>query len=118
MKEAQLDILFLKKITHLLGKQLKTMKPLSTTRWSCRSNAVQAIRINYVALVDTLEEILNLTKLPDVKAKGSGLLFQLKTFELILCLEIMHPILLQYPLFLYGGLKPLYPPTANGRVRL
>jgi hypothetical protein len=54
---------------------------------------VAAIRNNYSAIISALEEILKTTRLAKVKAKGRGLLHQLKTFEFLFCLEMMHPIL-------------------------
>lgn len=69
------------------------MKSLSTTRWACRSEAVSALKHNYSAILLALEEIMNVTKEPDVRAKGCGLLFQLKTFQFILGLEMLDPIL-------------------------
>jgi hypothetical protein len=37
--------------------KLKTLKTLSTTRWACHSEAIEAIKHNYIAILKTLEEI-------------------------------------------------------------
>lgn len=83
----------LERISADINASLKTMKSLSTTRWACRSEAVSALKHNYSAILLALEEIVDITKQPDVRAKGRGLLFQLKAFQFILGLEMMDPIL-------------------------
>ncbi|KAF0708302.1 zinc finger MYM-type protein 1-like, partial [Aphis craccivora] len=83
----------LERISADINASLKSMKSLSTTRWACRSEAVSALKHNYLAILLALEEIVDRTKQPDVRAKGRGLLFQLKTFQFILGLEMMDPIL-------------------------
>lgn len=50
------------------------------------------LKHNYLAILLALDEIVNITKQPDVRAKGIGLLFQLKTFNFILELEMLDPI--------------------------
>lgn len=83
----------LENISEQINISLKTMKSLSTTRWACRSEAVNAIKHNYYALIQALEHIIDTTKQTDVRAKGRGLLFQLRHFNFILGLNIMDPIL-------------------------
>ncbi|XP_026819629.1 zinc finger MYM-type protein 1-like [Rhopalosiphum maidis] len=56
------------------GSNLQTLKSCSTTRWACRSEAVNAIKHNYRALLKALDEITKKSLLPDVKMKGLGLL--------------------------------------------
>lgn len=80
-------------IVNSTNAKLKTLKSLSTTRWACRSEAVNAIKINYSSLLVAIEEIIDSTKQSDIRAKGLGIIFQLKTFEFIFALEIFHPIL-------------------------
>lgn len=46
-----------------------------------------------MALIPALEEIINLSKLPEVCAKGRGLLFQIWSFNFIFGLEMMDPVL-------------------------
>jgi hypothetical protein len=45
------------------------LNTLSTTRWACRSEEIEAIKHNYVAILKALEEISDSTNLPDVRAK-------------------------------------------------
>lgn len=75
------------------GSILKTLKSCSTTRWACRAEAVNSIKSNYYVLVQTLEEIIDECSLPEMRAKGQGLLYQIKSFNFIFCLNMMHPIL-------------------------
>ncbi|XP_050065981.1 uncharacterized protein LOC126555058 [Aphis gossypii] len=83
----------LENISKQINVTLRTMKSLSTTRWACRSEAVSAIKHNYLALIKALENITYSTKQTDVNAKGRGLLYQLKNFNFILGLYMMDPIL-------------------------
>lgn len=83
----------LEKISSETNISLKTLKSLSNTRWACRAEAVTAIKHNYLALIPALEEIINLSKLPEVCAKGRGLLFQIRSFNFIFGLEMMDPVL-------------------------
>lgn len=66
---------------------------MSQTRWACRTEAVNAVKNNYKALLSTLEEINSKSLIPEARAKGLGLLHQLRTFEFIYCLNLMQPIL-------------------------
>ncbi|KAE9522417.1 hypothetical protein AGLY_017176 [Aphis glycines] len=75
------------------GSNLQTLKSCSTTRWACRSEAVNAIKHNYRALLKALDEITKNSLLPDVKMKGLGLKSQIKSFNFIFCMNMMQPIL-------------------------
>ncbi|XP_060845526.1 zinc finger MYM-type protein 1-like [Rhopalosiphum padi] len=75
------------------GSNLQTFKSCSTTRWACRSEAVNAIKHNYRALLKALDEITKKSLLPDVKMKGLGLKSQIKSFNFIFCMNMMQPIL-------------------------
>lgn len=81
------------RISSALGTALRTLKSLSTTRWACRAEAVKAVRNNYSALVDTVEEIMDTTQHPETRAKAKGLRAQLASFEFLFCMEIAHPVL-------------------------
>lgn len=72
---------------------MKTLKSLSTTRWACLAEAVAVIKINYSAILRALTEIIETTKQSDVKVKEIGLLHQVKSFNFIFGLTMMHPIL-------------------------
>jgi hypothetical protein len=87
------DTQLLKKISNEIGSTLRTLKSLSTTRWACRAEAVAVIKINYSAILRALNEIIETTKQSDVKVKGIGLLHQVKSFNFIFGLTMMHPIL-------------------------
>ncbi|KAL4113589.1 hypothetical protein QTP88_017193 [Uroleucon formosanum] len=75
------------------GSNLQTLKSCSTTRWACRSKAVNAIKHNYRALLKALDEITKKSLLPDVKMKGLGLKSQIKSLNFIFCMNMMQPIL-------------------------
>lgn len=81
-----------KQIVNSTNAKLKTLESLSTTRWACRSKAISAVKINYSLLLVAIEEIIGSTKQPDIRAKGLSIIFQLKTFEFLFALEIIHPI--------------------------
>ncbi|KAH7980355.1 hypothetical protein HPB49_015241 [Dermacentor silvarum] len=72
---------------------LTTLKSLSTTRWACRAEAIKAVRDNYCALVDSVEEIMKNTQHSETRAKAKALLAQLESFEFQFCMEIAHPVL-------------------------
>ncbi|KAF0743639.1 zinc finger MYM-type protein 1-like [Aphis craccivora] len=63
------------KISNEIGSTLRTLKYLSTTRWTY------------------FTEIIETTKQIDVKVNGIGLLHQVKSFNFIFGLTMMHPIL-------------------------
>jgi hypothetical protein len=71
----------------------KGLKSLSNTRWACRSEAVNAIRDNYDVLLKAIKEISDSSKHADVRVKGMSIFNQLKTFEFIFAMEMLHPIL-------------------------
>lgn len=75
------------------GSKLHTLKSSSQTRWACRSEAVKAIKSNYNVLLEALEEITEKCLISEMRAKGKGILHQMKTFEFIFCLTMMQPIL-------------------------
>ncbi|KAL4091411.1 hypothetical protein QTP88_026107 [Uroleucon formosanum] len=75
------------------GAKVRTLKSMSQTRWACRADAVNAVKNNYKALLCTLKEINSKCLIPEARAKCRGLLYQLKTFEFVYCLNLMQPIL-------------------------
>lgn len=81
------------KFAKVNGAKVHTLKSMSQTRWACRAEAVNAVKYNYKALLSTLEEINSKCLIPEARAKGLGLLHQLRTFEFIYCLNLMQPIL-------------------------
>ncbi|XP_060863377.1 zinc finger MYM-type protein 1-like [Metopolophium dirhodum] len=81
------------KFAKLDGAKVQTLKSMSQTRWACRADAVNAVKNNYKALLCTLKEISSKCLIPEARAKCRGLLYQLKTFEFIYCLNLMQPIL-------------------------
>ncbi|XP_025202572.1 uncharacterized protein LOC112599734 [Melanaphis sacchari] len=62
-------------------------------RWACRAEAVSAIRENFSAIIKTIIEVNNITNLPEVKVKGKGIIMHCQSFNFIISLELMHPIL-------------------------
>lgn len=74
-------------IVNSINGKLKTLKSLSTPRWAYRSEAISAVKINYSLLLVAIKQIIDSTKQSDIRAKGLGIIFQLKAFELF------HPIL-------------------------
>jgi len=83
----------LEKIANLTNTKLKTLKSISTTRWACRSEAISAIKENFTSILAAIEEIVDNTKQSDVRAKGKGILHQMKTFEFIFAMLMLDPIL-------------------------
>jgi len=81
------------KISKENGGSVQTLKSCSTTRWACRAEAVSAIKNNYLVLLRILKEIISNCSVPEMRAKGQGLLYQLKSFNFIFCLNMIHPIL-------------------------
>lgn len=75
------------------GSKLITLKSSSQTRWACRSEAVKAIKSNYNILLEALEEITEKCLILEMRAKGKGILHQMKAFEFIFCLTMMQTIL-------------------------
>jgi len=73
--------------------KLKTLKSLSDTRWACRSEAVSVIHAQFEAITKAIEECTESGSDAKARAKGKGLLLQVKSYNFIACLQIMHPIL-------------------------
>ncbi|KAE9543666.1 hypothetical protein AGLY_002062, partial [Aphis glycines] len=84
----------LERISKEINLKLKSLKTLSTTKWACRSEAIEAVKNNYSASLLCLEEISNKTNLSEVRAKAKGLIFQMKTFNLIFSMHILSPVLI------------------------
>lgn len=93
MKATVLDMQYWKKIANLTNTKLKTLKSISTTSWACRSEAISAIKENYTSILAAIEEIVDNTKESNVRAKGKGILHQMKTFEFIFAILMLDPIL-------------------------
>ena len=75
--------------------RIKSVKKLSDTRWSCRSDAILAVFQNYVAIVKALEEIEEGSHDGRVASEANGLINQLTKFEFILCLIVMKDLLVK-----------------------
>lgn len=84
----------LEKVTKETGDKLHTLKSCSNTRWACRAEAVKAIMNNYGVLITAIENICENCSVPEMRAKGIGLLYQLKTFDFIFGMHMMNPILM------------------------
>lgn len=80
-------------IVKTTDSKLKTLKSLSDTRWACRAEAVNCVRELLTAIIEAIEKTVEDTADAKVRAKGKGILLQLKSFNFIVCLEIMEPIL-------------------------
>jgi len=72
----------------LINIKLKTLKSLSTTRWACRSEAVNAIKNNYFALLIAIKQIIDITKQSYLRAKGLGIIYQMESFEFFFGIQI------------------------------
>ncbi|XP_060868019.1 zinc finger MYM-type protein 1-like [Metopolophium dirhodum] len=83
----------LEKVAKETGITLLTLKSCSITRWACRAEAVKAIKNNYNVLLTAIDEICENTSVPEMRAKGIGILQQLQTFEFIFGMELMSPVL-------------------------
>ncbi|KAL4098697.1 hypothetical protein QTP88_023245 [Uroleucon formosanum] len=66
---------------------------LSTTRRACRAEAVTSVKNHYASILTTIEEICEKSNIPEMRAKGTELLAQMKSFEFIFGLVMMQPIL-------------------------
>jgi len=84
----------LERISKEINLKLKSLKTLSTTKWAYRSEAIEAVKNNYSALLLCFEEISNKTNLSRVRAKAKGLIFQMKTFDFIFSMHILSPVLI------------------------
>lgn len=73
--------------------KLKYLKSLSETRWACRSEAVSVVQAQLNIIIKALEESVENSSDAKTKAKGKGILYQMKSFDFIICLEVVHPIL-------------------------
>jgi len=85
----------LEKIAEQTNKKLKSLKSLSTTRWACRSDAIEAVDQNFNSLILCLLEIAKNTNLGDVRVKAKGLVYQIKSFHIIFSLTVLKPIIVQ-----------------------
>lgn len=83
----------LEKVAKETGVTLLTLKSCSITRWACRAEAVKAIKNNYNVLITAIDEICENTSVPEMRAKGIGILQQLQTFKFIFGMELMSPVL-------------------------
>lgn len=84
----------LEKFATKINIKLCSLKSLSTTRWACRHEAVSAVKSNYSALILALEEIYKETTVSEASAKARGILMQMKSFDFIFSLNMMHSILM------------------------
>lgn len=73
--------------------KLKTLKSLSDTRLACRSEAVSVIYVQLHEIVKAIEECTESTSDSKVRAQRKGILLQIKSFNFIASLQIMHPVL-------------------------
>lgn len=60
---------------------------------ACRSEPVKAIKNNYNVLLEVFEEIIENFLVAEMRAKGKGLLYQMKTLEFLLSITMMQSIL-------------------------
>lgn len=94
---------FFSSSTHRLDTFIKylpglTVKPLSTTRWESRVDAVKAIRFQLNEICDALsdiEEDNTLTTASGVKSRSEaqGILKKISNFKFVMCLVIWYDIL-------------------------
>ncbi|CAI6366746.1 unnamed protein product [Macrosiphum euphorbiae] len=84
----------LEKFATKINIKLCSLKSLSTTRWACRHEAVSAVKSNYSALILALEEIYKETTVSEARAKTRVTLMQMKSFDFIFSLNMMHSILM------------------------
>lgn len=68
------------------------MKLLSNTRWACRAEAVSADQVNYSMLIPAIGKICENTQVPDVRAKGLELKYQLKFFNFVFTIYTVKSI--------------------------
>uniref|UniRef100_A0ABD2WHF9 DUF4371 domain-containing protein n=1 Tax=Trichogramma kaykai TaxID=54128 RepID=A0ABD2WHF9_9HYME len=80
-------------IVKLTDIKLKTLKSLSQTRWACRAEAVAVIQVQLKAIIEAIEKVVSEATDPIIRAKGNGILNQIQSFDFIVGLEIMNPIL-------------------------
>ncbi|KAJ8032695.1 Zinc finger MYM-type protein 1 [Holothuria leucospilota] len=77
----------------LTDKRIKTLKSLSETRWTCRAEAVNSIAENLQSILQALEEITERTTRPRVMAEAQALLKNISTFEFVLHMVALQPML-------------------------
>lgn len=80
-------------LTKITDRKIKTLKSLSKTRWACRAEAVSAVYENFQIIVEAIETIISSTSDAKIRAMGRGILAQIRSFDFIIALEIMHPVL-------------------------
>ncbi|KAL7293150.1 hypothetical protein TKK_0013303 [Trichogramma kaykai] len=80
-------------IVKLTDTQLKTLKSLSQPRWACRAEAVAVIQVQLKAIIEAIEKVVSEATDLIIRAKGNGMLNQIQSFDFIVGLEIMYPIL-------------------------
>lgn len=68
----------------------KSLKKLCETRWSCRTDALKSVYLNFSEIIDTLEHIYNHDTVSGAEAKS--LLNNLLNFEFIFCLSFLKNI--------------------------
>ena len=69
------------------------LKSLFATRWACCSEAVSEVYQQSDAIIAAIEESINDTSDSKARAKGKGILYQIKSCDFIIALEMMNPIL-------------------------
>lgn len=70
----------LENIIASFGHKFRTLKSLSTTRWACRAEVVTSVKKKYGAILAAIEEICEKCHVPEMRAKGTGLLAQMMSF--------------------------------------
>ena len=85
---------------HRPGKQLRRLKRLIETCWSCNYDAIQAIKETFGALLSTLQFVSDSDYDSSVEAKG--LLLQVDSFKFVVCL-----IMLDHLFSLTNGLSKI-----------
>ncbi|KAJ8044775.1 Zinc finger MYM-type protein 1 [Holothuria leucospilota] len=69
------------------------MKRLLTDKWTCRAEAVNSIVENLQSILQALEEITERTTRPRVMAEAQALLKNISTFEFVLHMVALQPML-------------------------
>nr|CAD7450040.1 unnamed protein product [Timema bartmani] len=82
-------------IVKTTNSKLRTLTSLSETRWACRSEAVFVVHDRFNCIFKANEETIEDTSDSKARAKLKGILLQIKSFNFIVSLEIMHTILQQ-----------------------
>ena len=90
-------IRFSPKRLHLFSSNLQasgsgtTLKPLSPTRWTARTAAIDAILKNYILLMETLEEV-HLTTHDEYGLKAGGYLQSMEKFSTLFGFRLAHTV--------------------------